>query len=65
MTAAALFRQADLKRALAAVKAMNLHISRVEIDQSGQFVIHTDQTQPTGKASEWDDHVKTRYSRTT
>jgi hypothetical protein len=64
MTAPSTFKQADMKRALAAVKAAGLPISQVLIDQFGRFVIHTEQSQPTGKGTEWDDHVKTIFSRT-
>lgn len=65
MTAASLFKQADVKRALEAVKAAGLPISRIEIDPTtGRIVIQTDQTQSSGKASGWDDLEQILSSRT-
>jgi hypothetical protein len=64
MSAPALFKQADVKRAVVAVKAAGLSISRVEIDLVGRIVIHIDQQMHLGEDSGWDADVQTLHSRT-
>jgi hypothetical protein len=52
------FRQADLTKAVKAVRSAGVHIARVEIDKTGKIVIITaDATDQPGKmreANEWD-----------
>jgi hypothetical protein len=52
------FRQLDVTRAIRAVAAAGVHISRVEIDKTGKIVIITaDPTDRLGEmteANEWD-----------
>jgi hypothetical protein len=52
------FRQQDVTRAIRAVAAAGVHISRVEIDKTGKIVIITaDPTDRLGEmteANEWD-----------
>jgi len=52
------FRQADLTKAVRAVRAAGVHIARVEIDKTGKIVIITaDPTDRLGEmteANEWD-----------
>ena len=52
------FRQLDVTRAVKAVAAAGVHISRIEIDKAGKIVIipagETDQPGETTEANEWD-----------
>jgi hypothetical protein len=52
------FRQQDVTRAVKAVTAAGVHITRIEIDKSGKIVIITarppDQAGETKEANEWD-----------
>jgi hypothetical protein len=52
------FRQQDVTRAVKAVAAAGVHISRIEIDKAGKIVIITvganDQHGETTEANEWD-----------
>lgn len=49
------FRQRDMTRAVKAVRAAGLPVSRVTVDREGRIVVETAETE-VAPANEWDQH---------
>lgn len=54
MTAPARFKQSDLKRAAAGVRAAGLPVARVEVDQDGKIVVVVGEEGPVKPANPLD-----------
>jgi hypothetical protein len=50
----AIFRQADLSRALEGVKKAGLDVARVEIDPSGKIIVVAGKPERVSANNEWD-----------
>jgi len=58
MTAAARFKQDDIKRAVAGATAAGMAVGRVEIDPNGKIVILSERVAPPSDPNPWDEVLK-------